>query len=1475
MITPDETAPSGEPQVDSARRRRLGPLASRSWPTAILALLCYVPALLAYPGRLPADTKLYLYLDPGGLMRAAPRAWDATQYGGWVPHQTISYLWPSGPWYWIFDKFGVPDWIAQRLWIATLLLCAGLGARWLAKMLGLKPAAAMVTALFYMLSPYILPYISRTSLMLLPFSGLCWLIGLTIKAATGSSWRAPALFALVMFTVAAPNFTAIVMVAPGPILWLVDAVWRRTIPFKAAALTTAKLGLLSLVVSLWWVVMLSIQSKHGANVLGFSETLQAVSLTSLSTETLRGLGYWLFYIRDLGGPATSAATAYLTSSALVLVTLVVLIGGFAGLTIVRWGARRYAALLVLAGTILAVSVHPIDAASPLMSPLADASRSGLALSMRSSTRALPLSVLGFALGWGALVTVLSSATLRWPTRWPMRWRTVVVPIAAGLLAVVNLPALFTGDIADPAISHTENPPSGWTSAATALSRTAKSARVLQLPGAPFGAYRWGYTVDPVMPGLTDKPFLARDLLPLGSPGAMDLLYAIDNRFQNGTVEAASIAPLARLFGADSIFSPDDVAFDRFRTPRPEVTNNILTTAGVGLGTTTSFGARTPNTPSLAMIDEDELSNPLIGTPLPTTTVTHVFDAAGVIRAKNTSVVVVGSGDGLVDAAAAGLIDGTQLVQYAADLAHPTSKSVFGAGLPAQAVIVTDSNRDRAEQWRSSRDTLGFTEDGTADGGVAVLDSADARLAVFPGQTAADQTIAEQRGGLTAVASAYGEPFAYRPEDRAFMAVDADPTTAWLVGDRATADGAFITVSSPKPVTKLTLLQPDDASTNRWITSVSINYGQGPGQTVVLDDSSKAGNGQTITAPTPFTTAKITIRSTSGDGRNPFGQSAVGFARITASAADGSAVPPTMEVVRPPTTMENSNTGVAAAVPVVYVFTRDRASATDRWRSDPEPALVREVRILTPTSLQPTITVRLDQRADDSILKALFGLPGAATASGRLTGVAADGGYAAVDGDPKTSWVSSFGRFPGQQAGGTLTVPLDAGTTISQLRITQSTDPRFATIRSIAISGDAGRSAETVAVPVPDASGVSTVNFAPVTTASLSITIASTDTKTTIDRRSAEPTALPFSIEEISGAGIRPLSLPATIDTGCRTDLLSFDGQPVALQITATTSDLLAGEAVQAKFCGPASVSELGGGQLPKGNYLVVAQPGSKTGLDIDRLVLAPPRTGATAPSAGLSAPTVTSESTHDGEAVTVSNCESGCWLTNGEGYEPGWTANVSGVTLGKPLQVDGGFDGWWLPAGPATRTVTLAFGPQRTLDIALLLTALGVLACIAMALGLGRRRSTFQATAPRTLALRSTPTSRSTSLSIAVAWLTTSAVGALVISPEWGVITLVVSGLLLWVRRRPEYLGLASLAWICVIAVRIFRILREIRPAPDPTWTSFFEELHRPALLAVVLLFGSVLLDRGAEPAREPELNREPGPREPRRESGAEPLNGS
>src|SRR3712207_7440347 len=42
-------------------------------------------------------------------------------------------------------------------------------------------------------------------------------------------------------------------------------------------------------------------------------------------------------------------------------------------------------------------------------------------------------------------------------------------------------------------------------------------RVLEIPGADFASYRWGMTIDPITPGLMDRPYVARELIPYGSP----------------------------------------------------------------------------------------------------------------------------------------------------------------------------------------------------------------------------------------------------------------------------------------------------------------------------------------------------------------------------------------------------------------------------------------------------------------------------------------------------------------------------------------------------------------------------------------------------------------------------------------------------------------------------------------------------------------------------------------------------------------------------------------------------------------------------------------------------------------------------------------------------------------------------------------------------------------------------------------------
>ncbi len=412
-----------------------------------MATLAYGPALLTARGVLPADTKLYLSLDPGRLLAAVPFLWDSSQFGGWVTHQTIGYLWPLGPWYWVLEHLGAPGWVAQRLWIATLLLAAGTGVWWCGRRLGLAHRGAYAAGVLYMLSPYILPYISRTSVLLSPWAGLGWLVGLAVLAGRRGGWRHPALFALVVATIGGSNATALVLIAVAPLLWLVHAaVVTHEISAMRALRAGARIGLLSVVVSLWWLVALTVQAHYGADVLAYSETLDAVSSTSLASEVLRGLGYWLFYGGDLSGRWTGASTPYLQSPGLIGLGFALAGLGLLGILLVRWRDRAFLAGLVAVGTVIAVGAH---GASPLANALQGSARSTLVLALRSSTRAVPVVLLGLTLGVAALITA-------WTPRFPRG--TVAAAGAVGLLAVLNLPALWDGGLVDPVLRHPNDLP---------------------------------------------------------------------------------------------------------------------------------------------------------------------------------------------------------------------------------------------------------------------------------------------------------------------------------------------------------------------------------------------------------------------------------------------------------------------------------------------------------------------------------------------------------------------------------------------------------------------------------------------------------------------------------------------------------------------------------------------------------------------------------------------------------------------------------------------------------------------------------------------------------------------------------------------------------------------------------------------------------------------------------------------------------
>ena len=101
-------------------------------------------------------------------------------------------------------------------------------------------------------------------------------------------------------------------------------------------------------------------------------------------------------------------------------------------------------------------------------------------------------------------------------------------------------------------------------------------------------------------------------------------------------------------------------------------------------------------------------------------------------------------------------------------------------MPSNAdLLLTDSNRKRAERWGTVRENYGYVE--TATGKPLAKDPNDARLPVFPGETTATRPSRCSAGVADIEASDYGNDVSYSPADRPFYAFDGDPTTAWSVG----------------------------------------------------------------------------------------------------------------------------------------------------------------------------------------------------------------------------------------------------------------------------------------------------------------------------------------------------------------------------------------------------------------------------------------------------------------------------------------------------------------------------------------------------------------------------------------------------------------------------------------------------------------------------------------------------------------------
>ena len=406
-----------------------------------------------------------------------------------------------GPFYWLTSKVGLPMWVAQRLWLGSLLFFAGAGVWFLLRTLRWSTLPATVAAFAYALTPYTLTLEARLSAILLPFTGLPWMIAFTIRAIRRGGWREPAFFALVILAVGGTNATGLIYAGVGPLLWFPFAIWvTKEAPWRRAAGAFGRIGVLTLLTSLWWIAGLSLQGGYGIDVLKYTETAKVVASAAVAPEVLRGLGYWFFYGGDRLGPWIEPGVAYTQRLWLIVVSYLTPVLALLGGAMSRWKHRAYFVTLAAVGLFIAVGAHPWDD-PPLTGRWWQALlESDRGLAMRSTPRAIPLVVLGLAVLLSAGIAVVIRSAPR-----------AAVPAGVAVLALIvaGLPPLYTGDMVAANLKRPEDLPQYWLDAAAALDAQPHDTRVFEVPGTDFASYRWGNTVDPITPGLMDRPYVAR------------------------------------------------------------------------------------------------------------------------------------------------------------------------------------------------------------------------------------------------------------------------------------------------------------------------------------------------------------------------------------------------------------------------------------------------------------------------------------------------------------------------------------------------------------------------------------------------------------------------------------------------------------------------------------------------------------------------------------------------------------------------------------------------------------------------------------------------------------------------------------------------------------------------------------------------------------------------------------------------------
>ncbi|MFW5471560.1 alpha-(1-_3)-arabinofuranosyltransferase domain-containing protein [Knoellia sp. CPCC 206435] len=932
-------------------------------------------------GRISADTKNDLYVDPWGFMARSLHAWDPQVTWGGIQNQAYGYLFPMGPFFGIGSEL-LPMWVVQRLWWMTLLT-AGFVA-----MLGLLGAlqigtrrTRVIAALAYVLAPRVVSTLGALSSEAHPqllAPAVLWPLVLVDRGVMGAR-RGAALSGVAILWCGGVNATATAFAVLPAAIWLLTrtAWWRRALTWWWGVAVVAATS--------WWLVPLLVMGRYSPPFLDWIENSSAVSARVGALDVLRGTTHWLAHVATQGGAWWPAGYQLVSSRALIVATAAVMAAGLAGLAVRSMPHRAFVLSCLVVG-VLAISLpHDGPLASPLVSQ-AQAALDGALAPLRNVHKADLLVRLPLALGLSHLL----GAVAAWrPTR---AWARPAVLGSAALVVIAAATPAFSGAIV--ARGNVGSIPDYWRDVGAWLD-TSGDGRALIVPAANFAEYTWGRPLDEPLRPLTSSPYAVRDGVPLAPAGTIRLLDEVERRLQTGRALGGATEVL-RDAGVRYLLVRNDLSIDDSGQPPVAFARSAI--------------QQSPDTRFVRGFGPSQLN--LVGDRV---FQLEVFELQGEVAPE------------LALWPMASVLGSTGATEDLARLAEAGLQGpvVFdGDRVPSvrpSREVGTDGFRARTRWFGAPRgqDVSPTLSDDELDGAPDYLPwSETGRRSLVSYEGISDVTAS------SSIATEFG--FAgLQPAHRPFAALDGDERTAW------------VTLGDPRP--RLTLSLPESAD----VREVSIQpyadrvrFGDGLGTATRVRVTTDSGEVRATLAPTsPTRVALPPGRATSlvveilDTTRGAPGDSATGLAEVRIPG-----VTP-VEVVSTPATDEQATALVLGA----GLSGKDGCAAPTRETArvtcfagqlvDPESTgdLVRDVSAMVVGPATAAGTLAIDPLRPP---ERLLDVPGVTVGASSLRGYApASLPVAVVDGNPLTAWSPS-----GDDESPSLTLELETATTFADIRL---------------------------------------------------------------------------------------------------------------------------------------------------------------------------------------------------------------------------------------------------------------------------------------------------------------------------------------------------------------------------------------------------------------------------------------------------------